>query len=265
MTMKAKLVIILIAAALLAGCLSTSDQPAEVQTSEMAGVQTTLTIDVPSLQGIMIKAGIISDMRVIPSDLDPNTQFTEIIIQYQMAASEDQHLRWFIGAPSGYSVFWLSVDTLTSTPNELITLQYPIEVIITPTEISAINMNFVAPIYGGGGGVVNSFPVMNLQSGVQSLSPDVVETAELNSNLATGVLYEFSFQCVQPGVFNVHINQTYVLNVNSVLSTQMLPYDILFACPLSATLWMFDPNTKQVVATQSWAWNNGFYTQQESR
>ncbi len=257
---------------LLIGCGTSAPQtasatltpaPVEAQSAEAVATQ---TIDVPSLQGIMIKAGIVSDMRVIPSNLEPETQFTEIITSYQAAVADDsQHLRWFIGAPGGTSYAWLTIDTLSSSPTELVTLQYPLEVIISPTEISPAVMNFVAPIYGGGGGQMNSFPVLNLQAGVYQLQPDTVEVTELQSGQMTGVLYELSFQCVQPGVYNVHINQDFTLNVNGVLSGQMLPYDILFACPLSATVWLFNPNTQQVVATQSWSYANGVYLQQQSR
>jgi hypothetical protein len=45
----------------------------------------------------------------------------------------------------------------------------------------------------------------------------------------------------------------------------MLPHDILFACPLSATTWLFNPETQQVVATQSWSYLNGAFVQQQSR
>ncbi len=270
MTSKLNLIPLLLAAALLCACTaapqSAATQTPEGLTTQSRAAAETQTVNIPSLQGLKLSASVISDMRVIPSNLDPNTQLAEIITQYETATTkDDQHLHWFIGAPGGSSIFWLSMDSLTSTPNELITLQYPLEVIVSPTEISPLNMNFIAPIYGGGGGITNSFPVLLLQAGAQYLDPDVIGSAELKSDLITGVLYEFTFQCVQPGVYNVHINQTYVLNVNGVLSNQLLPYDILYACPLSSTTWMFDPTNQQVVATQGWAYIDGRYVQQTNQ
>jgi hypothetical protein len=257
-------------AILLAGCQTHNSQAATSQATSSTPTQaepasSTPSSGTPSLQGNLLTASIVSDMRVIPSDLDPNTEFLQIIDQYEKATTEDQHLRWFIGAPSGYGVFWLSVDAQLSSPDEVVTLLYPIEVIVAPTEVSAANMNFLAPINGGGGGMVNSFPLLQLQAGVHPLSPDVVETAELKSDLTTGILYEFAFQCVAPGVYNVHINQSYTLNVNGVLSSQMLPYDILFACPLSATTWLFDPVTQQAVTTQGWTYTNGQFQPQPNQ
>ena len=75
-------------------------------------------------------------------------------------------------------------------------------------------------------------------------------------------LYDITVQCTQPGVYNIHINQTYTFTTNGATSTQLMPYDILVACPQTATRWMFNPATDALDSTQQLIFNNGQYDHQ---
>jgi hypothetical protein len=215
------------------------------------------------MQSMLLEGKLIYDMRVIPLDLDPATQFDVVLSQYQQAVNdESQHLRWFLGAYSASTNFYLLLTSRAKATNETIRLVFPLEVIVGQTEVSAESMNFIAPAFGGGGGAMVTFPSFRLTPGRFMIKPIDLQYADLSPQTMPDILYDMTVECIQPGVYSIHINQTYAFTINGATSYQLMPYDIILACPRTATVWMFNPNTDALETTQKMIFNNGQYNYQ---
>lgn len=227
--------------------------------------ESTPPVDILSaaMNSMLLEGKLIYDMRAIPADLNPATQFDMVLNQYKMALSDDnQHLRWFLGAYGISSNFYLSLTSRTKNTNETIRLVFPLEVIVNQTEVSVENMNFIAPAFGGGGGAMVTFPSIRLIPGRTLWQPIGLQFTDISTPVAPEAVYDMTVECAQPGVFNIHINQTYTTSTNGATSTQVMPYDVILACPNSATVWMFNPNTDALETTQKIHYNNGKYEYQ---
>ncbi len=212
---------------------------------------------------MLLEGKVIYDARAIPADLDPATQFDLVLNQYQTAKQDDsQHLRWFLGALGTPTNFYLIFTSRTKATEETIRLVFPLEVIVHQTEGSVENMNFIAPLFGGGGGAMVTFPSIRLTPGRTLWQPFSLQYTDISPLEMPEAVYDMTVECAQPGVFNIHINQTYTTSLNGVSFTQVMPYDVILACPNSATVWMFNPDTEKLETTQQMHFNNGKYDYQ---
>jgi hypothetical protein len=215
------------------------------------------------MQSMLLEGKLIHDMRVIPADLDPATRFNTVLSHYKTALNDDsQHLRWILGAYTVTMNFYLLLTSQATAANETVRMVFPLEIIISRTAVSPVNMNFIAPLFGGGGGALVSFPSFRLTPGRFLLQPIDPQNAAFSFQTMPDILYDMSVQCIQPGVFNIHINQTYTLTTNGATSYQLMPYDILVACPQTATVWIFNPTTDALDSTQQVIFNSGQFDYQ---
>ncbi|MBL8077078.1 MAG: hypothetical protein JNM55_03875 [Anaerolineales bacterium] len=205
----------------------------------------------------------IDPLRVIPSALDPNTSFEQVLAEYtNLADGNSQPMTWFSGTANGKFDFQLDLDLAPSAVGQTITFQTPLRVTIASTEASAQSLNLISPAFSGGGGLTNSFPTFNVQPGTIELNPDEVYGMELAPGGASGILHGIHAACVQTGIYNVTFQIPYNVTANGVTQSKMIPYSMVLACPLEETVWIFDPETEALVGTQNLIFQNGTYVQQ---
>ncbi len=195
-------------------------------------------------------------IRVIPAYLNPSTEFDEIIQQYESAIWDDrQHLTWFIGAPDGDGRIAIYVGTEADQTYDTITLQFPLEMIIGTSELSAQQINFVAAIPGPSGPGPSVFPVTIIRDGLYYVYPEEISYTELKSDGETGIWYDLPFKCLQPGIYHIQIHQSYSVRFHEEVTLHLFSYDVLFGCPFSSTLYGYDDYTQKILDIRSWIWD----------
>ncbi len=206
----------------------------------------------------MLSATMISDLRVIPSDLDPTSQAAQVILEYQQALSDDgQHLRWFLSpTANGGLPFKLNLKSLVPSPDDTITLMYPLQVSISLTDITTSRINTIEPGSGGGGGPSSTFPKLFVHAGTYDWQPDMIFLSDLSAASGMSVSYDLIFLCTEPGVFDILIKQPYVYTSNGLSNNQVFTYELLFACPNSFTAWSIGLATQQLERGPSWIFTN---------
>ena len=199
-------------------------------------------------------------MRVIPAGLDPNTQFDQVVAGYQQAIQQDGlRFEWTGGASFPEFAVWLSL--LSEDPGEIVTLGYPIQVGIELTGEPAGGLHLLGPNGGGGGGVTNGFPELVLRPVEMELYPDEIAVTDLQSGAQTDAGYIFPVRCVQPGVFRLRFSFPYTLSRQGDVSQQALAYELLFACPETATMWIFNTENGQMLTNYPIVLRDGQYVQ----
>ena len=253
---------------LVAGCAAPTEasSPAPINTSTPLS-SATATFSATADAGtsfvpiIKIKLGFNDSIRVIPSNLDPNTQAAEIISQYQQVLSNQSEI-WYGGTISGTHSFSFEVSTLSQDPGETVALQFPIHLILSRTNEPVDGVNIISPMGGGGGGEALVFQDFGLQAGEMDLVPDNSTPFALQVDNTPSVYFDFAASCQQAGVYKLEFSIPYTITDNA--GTQLDAssfYIVSLVCAQTATHWLWD-GENQMMQAGRWIFQNGQYVQQ---
>ncbi|MEW5871529.1 MAG: hypothetical protein AB1894_19805 [Chloroflexota bacterium] len=200
--------------------------------------------------------------RLIPAEIDPSTQFEQAVVEYRQAVQDDaMRLKWIGGMTAGVPGFTIWLSTLSQDAGERIALAYPIQVNIRFTDDPALNrvkdVNLLMPVGGGGGGVVNAFPTLTLRPGQVAISPTDVSSVDLQVGGQSDIGYDFAITCAEPGVYDLLFEIPYLVIGKEGSTQRRLIYQVLCACPETATQWVFDSGTGAWLASSRWVLRSG--------
>lgn len=191
---------------------------------------------------VMLELGLSTPVRLIPENLDPTSQVSGIISQYQHVTKENSEI-WYGGTLAGDHDFGLIVGTLSEDPSETVRLQFPIHLKITKTAEPVDEMNIISSASEVGGGKDSLvFSDLELQEGEWDLLPEDPAPLELRADKTPSVSYNFQAVCNSPGVYRFDFTiLPYTFVEADGTEIQASSYFIIsLACPRSFTSWTWN-------------------------